>query len=469
MLMRKKILFAVIASVLFLAAYAGITQPAAKSLVLKGATLIDCTGSPALSNSVVVIEGRKIIAIGPAAKVAYPRTAQVKDVSGKYLVPGFIDTHAHVTFLQNPAGPDFKYDEATSIEVMKLLWKYGITTIRNPSSPALIGVSFRDQVKSGKIAGPRVFTAGDALNLPASSTNGPGTGVRTMGEVRQEVDRQWKAGVDYIKVYARLPLDLVRAAIEQAHFHKLKVVGHMGGTSWTEAAQISIDSITHGASWSTSELPAEKREEYRRRIQEEGGMKARIFWLESVDPDGPEIQRMISELVRKKVAVDPTLIAYITKFHGDDPAFVQSPDLTVVPTLMRRKWSEGSFVDDWTKEDFERAHAAWPKMLQLVRRYYEGGVRMTTGSDLPNNWVIPGLSLHQEFVLLVQAEIPSDRVLQMATRNGAEALGILAETGTLEKGKLANIVVLSADPRENIENTRKIDLVLYEGQIVHRK
>jgi imidazolonepropionase-like amidohydrolase len=120
---------------------------------------------------------------------------------------------------------------------------------------------------------------------------------------------------------------------------------------------------------------------------------------------------------------------------------------------------------DWTAQEFDRAQAAWPRMLALVSRLHRQGVRLTTGSDLASLWVIPGVALHHELALLESAGIAPVEVLRMATRNGAEALGVLGETGTVEQGKRADLVVLEADPLKDIRNSRRIRYVLLGGRI----
>jgi imidazolonepropionase-like amidohydrolase len=122
---------------------------------------------------------------------------------------------------------------------------------------------------------------------------------------------------------------------------------------------------------------------------------------------------------------------------------------------------------DWTAEEFARAQAAWPKQLELVRRLHQAGILLTVGSDLASPWVIPGVAFHQELILLESAGLSRSQVLTMATRNGADALGILEETGTIEPGKRADLVILDADPLQNLRNTRRIRYVVLGGEI-HR-
>jgi imidazolonepropionase-like amidohydrolase len=175
---------------------------------------------------------------------------------------------------------------------------------------------------------------------------------------------------------------------------------------------------------------------------------------------------MISALVQHHVVVDPTLIAYDTKFRDHDPLYVESPDLIFVPQPVLNMWRHGnSSTSGWTSADRERARALWPKVLALTKLYYDRGVHLVAGTDIPNPWVIPGASLHRELELLVSAGIPPQEVITMATRNAAEALGISGESGTVEVGKLADLVVLTSNPLEEIRNTREMEFVIRRGRI----
>jgi imidazolonepropionase-like amidohydrolase len=200
-------------------------------------------------------------------------------------------------------------------------------------------------------------------------------------------------------------------------------------------------------------------------------MRARIDWLEAVDADGPDVGAVIASLVEHEIRLDPTLVAFDTKFSFDAEAvrpvaarYRENPNRGAVPGLPALWEACGTPTDDWSADDFRRAEAVWPTLLALVRRYHESGIQLTAGSDTPNAWVIPGESLHRELELLVDAGISPSDVLRIATRNGAEALGLLDETGTVEPGKRADLVLLVADPLDHISNTRRIDWILQGGK-----
>jgi imidazolonepropionase-like amidohydrolase len=436
---------------LFVCVYlcASVVSQAGDVTALRHVTVISGLGTAPQSDFDVIVDGARIAAVAPHGLIKLPAQARVMDLPGCYVIPGLIDMHAHVTFLR-PS------DRGASEQVLKTLLDFGITTVRNPSAPAREGVALREDVRAGRIIGPRIFTSGEAINI--------GT-VGSEAEVRAEVARQAAAGVDFIKLYAGLPPELVRAGISEAHRRKLPVVGHLQETDWTQAAQAGIDFVTHGAPWSASLLPAALRDTYRRRISRQGAMKARIFWLEKVDLDGPQVREMIRTMAQHGVSVDPTLVAYESKFKRNSPKYAGSLDLQYASEAMRANWTDGGATADWTDADFRRMDAAWPKMLRLTRMLHHGGVMLTAGSDLPNLFVVPGVSLHQELELLVQAGLPPLEVLKIATHNAAKALGILNETGAVEAGKLADLVVLSADPLSDIRNTRKIKLVMTKGRL----
>jgi imidazolonepropionase-like amidohydrolase len=232
---------------------------------------------------------------------------------------------------------------------------------------------------------------------------------------------------------------------------------------------MGIDFLTHATAWSVDDLSPSKRAAYRRALAERGAMRARIDWLESFDPEAPSVQATIALLARRKISVDPTLVAYESKFLDPaKPKYRQNPARAVVPEMLEDWERCGTPTDNWTPEDYARMARAWPKLLRLVKRYHAGGVLLTKGSDVTNPWVIPGESIHQELELLVSAGIAPRDVIKIATRNGAEALGILNETGTIERGKLADPIVLDRDPLMNISETRSIAMVMQRGHWVRQ-
>jgi imidazolonepropionase-like amidohydrolase len=442
--------------------YAFLSCAKSDHLALMGVTVIDGLGNSPMQRQVVLIRGDRIIDVASEEGYLLPRGTRIVELQGKFVMPGLIDMHAHVTIL--PMGEGGSLVNAMHIkeseQVLQTLLAFGITTVRNPAAPTEDGVSLRDRIAAGELLGPRLLTAGNPLNRTLSHF-GPFVATANEAAVRKEVQRQAALGVDYIKVYASLSPRLTQVAIEEAHALGKKVIGHLQETTWTEAAHLGIDAITHGAPWSAAYLPPDLRDEYK------GTLRDRITWLEKVDFDGPEIQEMVSILATRQIPIDPTLIAYHTKFFGDQPRHRENPEMQMAPASSRQAWKRGTLVDSWSSEDFEQAHAAWPRVLELTRKLHEGGVLLTAGSDFPNPWVIPGVGLHQELRLLHDAGIPPLEVLKIATHNGAVALGLADEIGSVEPGKVADLLVLATDPTKSLRNTRAIIHIFLGGTFLN--
>ena len=428
-------------------------------LALTHATLIDGRGGPALPDATIIIENGRVAAVGPSSSVVRPPHVRTIDLARRIVLPGFIDMHYHVTtgamrYRRTPAGAlDSTYDRALAERLLRVALSRGITTLRDPgASPLTEAVSLRNDVRAGRVLGPRIFTAGPILASSRLSAE----------DIRSAIRVQAKAGVDYIKLYSGITLPQLRLAVEEAHRHGVKVIGHLQRTSWTDAALNGIDFITHAGSWHDVYLPPSRREAY---AALGGGMRARIAWLEWLELDSPAVDTLIRALKQRRVSIDPTLVAYHTKFWLSDSLYQQDPDSALVPEALANWRVLGMPTADWTEGEFARAQAAWPKQLAWVRRLYRSGVLLTVGSDVASPWVIPGVSFHQELELLTGAGLTPGEALAMATRNGARALGLLADVGTIERGKRADLVVLDGNPLEDIRNTRRIHSVLLGGVI----
>jgi imidazolonepropionase-like amidohydrolase len=400
----------------------------AKGLViLEGASLIDGTGSPPRNDSVVVLKDERILTVtDKGSYTTYPKDSEIVNLTGRFLIPGLFDMHAHVAGVL-----DLSYNQTISENTLEALLDNGITTIRNPGGPTKESVALRDAVAAGQIKGPQIFTAGRLINGLPFPTRFVETIANTEAEVREEVKRQADAGVDYVKLYVGLYPNLVKTAINEAHNQGIKVIGHLYLTSWTDAANLGIDALTHGVPVSPFLLSKDKREIF---IENGRGPFDHFLWLNLVDLNSTKINEMINALVKNKVPVDPTLSIYEAMLK-DDP--------------------QNQYL--------------WSKVLQLTKMLYDHGVTIMSGTDIPNLGLIPGISLHHELELLVKSGINPLNVIKIATGNGAEALGILDDVGTIESGKQADMIILNANPIINIRNIGAIEGVIEDGQFFNHK
>ena len=399
-------------------------------IILEGATLIDGTATLPQPNTTIVINESRIMYVSNNTANNYDLNSSaaknVINLTGKYIIPGLFDMHAHVAnVLKN------SYNQSESQNMLRMLLAYGVTTIRNPGGPTEQSVALRENISEEKIVGPQIFTAGQLLNTPQMPVPFVEKQVITEQDVRQEVRNQVAGGVDYIKLYVGLSPELVKAAINEAHSNGKKVIGHLYLTSWTDAANLGIDALTHGIPVS----PFLLSEANQQKFLEAGDHPFNHFlWLDLVDLNGPEINEMMEALVSNNIPVDPTLGIY----------------------------------EAMIKEEPHNQYL-WPKVLQLTKMLYKNGITILSGSDIPNFELVPGASIHHELEILVEAGIPPLEVIKIATNNGATALGIENDVGTIESGKQADMVILCENPLDDIRNTRKIETVIVDGQFIDSK
>jgi imidazolonepropionase-like amidohydrolase len=407
--------------------------------VLVGPTLIDGTGEPPKRNAVIIVSGNEIVTVTNQTEYysKYYSTINnettrenILNLTGKYVIPGLFDMHAHVAGVRKNS-----YNQDFSENALKMLLDYGVTTIRSPAGPTNQSIALKHNVSEGIIEGPEMFTAGRLLNGPQIAIPFVEKQISTEEQAREEVRNQAAAGVDYVKLYVGLPPNLVQAAIDEAHSQGIGVIGHLYMTSWTDAANMGIDALTHGVPVNPSLLPSgDSREQF---LENGGGPFDHLLWLDLLDLDSTEINEMINALVENSVPVDPTLSIYETMLRDDGYGFSDPQN-----------------------------QLRWAKVLQLTKIMHDKGVQILSGSDIPNFGLIPGASLHNELELLTEAGIKPLEVVAIATNNGAEALGIDNRVGTIESGKEADVIILTSNPIENISNTKEIEAVIVDGRFV---
>ncbi len=427
-----------------------------KSSAFVNINIIDGLGNPPIKGFALVIEDSVISAIIPQSEID-SKLYTLIDCKGAYVLPGFIDTHVHATVLQYDVvkGHQDVYDSLASVESLRSMMDFGVVAVRNVAGPTEAAIELRT-ICSDNNELPKMITSGYALN---KSNYPPFRKMSSKQDIAVEIESQKSLGVDIIKVYASLEPELTWYAIEEAHRNGLKVVGHLQRTTWTEAANFGIDFITHAAPWSHSYLKDSKRYS--------PTMLGRLDWIEQVDYTGASINEMITAMKSNQVMFDPTLIAFHTKFWAQDSSYTNRTAFSSLAPTIQTMWQNASFVDGWSASDFERAQSLWPKLTNLTLKIYEAGIPLTIGTDFPNPWIYPGASFHEEMELLNKAGIPELQVIRAATSNGALALGMEKTHGTVEVGKIADLIFVEGNPAEDIRNTRKISMILRKGKVLN--
>jgi len=439
----------------------------AQTLIFEHATVIDATGAPPKKNfSVVVRDGRIASVSRRAAKV---RAAVVIDARGKYLIPALWDMHVHIT------APDI---------VFPLLVANGITGVREMYSGIALAT-----VRQWKLLpdAPRLYAAG-FIDGPLMGGSLPDAfAVSNAEQARVAVRTLQARGADFLKVYNSVPRDAFLALAEEARAAGIPFAGHVPEeVSPVEASTAGMRSEEHlnnillGASTRETELRAERvATMYDRQIT--GEQRLRLLAWPMLDGlvdtyDEKKAAAMFREFVKNGTWQTPTLSILSGFVHEMDDEFVNDSRWRFLPKAWTVNWDPRVifYLRDLSQGDYEVLHQRMrlllTRYLTLVGDMQRAGVELLAGTDInPTNPVLPGWGLHQELALLVESGLTPMQALQTATRNPARYFGILNETGTIEAGKSADIVLLDADPLADIRNTQKIGAVVSRGHYYSRR
>jgi imidazolonepropionase-like amidohydrolase len=393
-------------------------EPAITAIM--GGRLIDGTGKPAVENSVVILRGGKIVAAGPAASVPVPKGAEFVDAKGKSVLPGLWEMHAH--FEQVEWGPIYL---AT-----------GVTTARDVGNEFEFIVAARDAIANGQGIGPRLVMAGV---VDGTSPMALGVArVDTPEQAREQVARYKAAGFQQIKIYSSVKPEILKAVTAEAHRRGMTVTGHIPqGMNAIQGVESGMDQINH-VMYLTSVMADAK--------------------TGTVSADSPQVKKVIQLLLEHHTVVDPTLaLLEILTHPTDKPVSAFEPGILKVAPEMR----EGIETMGVPPQASEQSAARFRLLLATVRLLHEAGVPIVAGTDQ----AVPGFSLDREIELYVQAGFTPMEAIQAATLVPARAMGMEKESGTIEPGKRADVILVDGNPLENISDIRKVSTVFAGGRM----
>lgn len=434
---------------------------ATKALV--GGRVIDGTGGEPIDDAVVLIEGERIDAVFRRGEMGIPAGAEVVDVSGATVIPGLIDCHVHVGVLADNSFLQVEDPGSLANLFMTTLLQHGVTTVRDTGNfdPDAVFRTF----KTGRDGWPRFFGAGTILDGPADPP-APWRWLAIIDDeatAREETARLVDAGMDFIKVYVWARLPVLRAVVSEAHKRGVRVAAHVGHVvTVEEAVTVGVDALEH-VRVGRELVPAERREELAalpgRILDPLVGFQSWRF----IDPGADLANGLIALMAERGTFITPTLTLSQSILTGNTPEAVNPPGLDEMPAAVAEQWSQYAYPFDYSETDWEQAPIELRNQMAFIGRAQRGGVKVTAGTDLTNPFVVPGHSMHEELRLLVEGcgFSPMEAIVA-ATRRPAELLGQSNDLGTVEKRKLADLVVLEADPLDDIRNTRRISAV-YKG------
>jgi imidazolonepropionase-like amidohydrolase len=445
-------------------ARAALTQskpPAAPpQIIITHVTIINPGASSVVPNATVVIEGPRIIAVsaGAAPAVTLAKNARILDGSGRYLIPGLWDMHVHAAFGDwFPGGRDI---------ILPLFIANGVTGVRDMGGDVPVLLAWRKQIAAGDIVGPRMMISGPMLDaaLQDGKLRFPSSvAVTTPASAAAAVDLLKSQGVDFIKVQSVISHDAYLAAAAEAHKIGIPIVGHVPDkvriNEVIAAGQKSIEHLMGSFEGCSSE-----EEKF---IRGQGNLKLLLTAM-----DQKKCHALIARLAQTQTWECPTLAWQRGGTFLDQRDLKHDPLDKFVPACWREvTWKRffDAMLPDLQRDPLELRREYFARNLQMVGAQHRAGVPFLAGTDTaPAIYVLPGFSLHDELANFVEAGLSPMDALQTATSNPAKFFGTESASGSIEQGKIADVVLLSANPLADINNTRKIEAVIANGRLYDR-
>lgn len=406
-------------------------------IVFHHANLFDSETGKVWPDQTVVIGGNRIVTVGPDKSGTLPGGAFTIDATGKTIIPGLWDMHAHVA----------EGDGLLNLAA-------GVTTVRDLGNSIDELLARRKRIEEGTEVGTRIILAG-IIDGPGPYQGPENVLVANEAEARAAVDNYVKLGYEQIKIYSSVKPELVAAIIDEAHKAGRRVSGHIPAyMTASECVKLGYDEIQHVNFLVLNFFPDVKETQTRLRITEPAKLAA------GLDLGSSEVQAFVKLLKEHHTVVDPTMSIFEGQYTSK-PGEV-SPGYTAVfkrlPVQVRRSMLNGGLqAPDGMDARYRESFA---KMVALVGLLYKAGVPIEAGTDS-----LAGFALHRELELDAEAGIPPAEVLKLATLGAARIMKRDADLGSIAAGKLADVVLVNGNPVANISDVRKTALVVKDGVV----
>ena len=418
-------------------------------------SVIDATGAPAQAHRTVIVRNGKIEEVGiSAAGTDRKLPGEHVNGTGKYLIPGLWDMHVHMVF-----GDWFPRGKEVTLP---LFIANGITGVRDMGGELDVLQQWRKEIAAGTLIGPRMVISGPMLDGPQPRFPSS-IAIKTPEDGRRAVDELKRRGADFIKLQSLIPREAVFAIADEARKQGIPFVGHVpDSVRASEASNAGQKSFEHLIGIFEGSSPLE--DEFLK------GSKSETKFLSTYDP--ARAATLFALLAKNHTWQCPTLVWERGGNLIDQTDFVHDTRAKYVPAYWKdvtwKRFTE-EIVHDFNTDDLATRKRFVEKELEVVNAMHRAGIPFLAGTDTPPGvYVFPGFSLHEELQRFVAAGFTPMEALQTATLNPARFLGMDDRMGMIEKGKLADLVLLDANPLEDIRNTRKIAAVIVNGRYLSR-
>jgi imidazolonepropionase-like amidohydrolase len=423
-------------------------------LVLNDVSIVDVRSGTIQANQTVIVQGSKIASVGPGKPAKYSRGAAIVNCRGMFLIPGLWDMHVHLMFGDwFPGSRDI---------VLPLLVANGVTGVRDMGSELEVVQGWRKEIEMGGLAGPRILTSGPMLDGPKPRFPSS-VAITTPEDGRRAVDDLQRRGADFIKLQSLIPRDAVFAIADEAKKQKIPFEGHVpDAMRASEMSNAGMKSFEHLIGIFEGSSPDE--DEFLK------GNKTVSRLLVNFDP--ARASSLAALLAKNQTWQCPTLVWERGGSLLDQTDFAADTRAKYAPA----SWKDGAWKrftaeikQGYATDDLATRKKFVQKELEIVQLLHKAGVPFLAGTDTPPGvYIFPGFSLHEELQRFVDAGFTPLEALQTATLNPARFFGMESQLGTVEPGKLADLVLFSANPLENIANTQKIAGVVVNGRYFDR-
>jgi imidazolonepropionase-like amidohydrolase len=419
-------------------------------LVLNNVTVVDVRTGALQPDQTVIVEGNHITFVGPSKSAKYSRHVRVVSGRNLFLIPGLWDMHVHLAF------GDW-FPDAQDIS-LPLFVANGVTGVRDMGSELDIVQGWRNEIEAGDLIGPRIRTSGPMLDGPKPRFPSS-IAIATPEDARRAVADLKRRGADFIKLQSLIPPDAVFAIADEAKKQEISFEGHVpDSVRASEMSEAGMKSFEHLIGIFEGSSPIE--DDFLKGNKTEGRFLASY--------DLARATALAAILAKNQTWQCPTLVWERGGNLIDVSDFSKDTRVKYVPASWRTKtWKR--FTDEilqgYGPDDLSTRKRFIEKELEVVGMLHKAGVPFLAGTDTPAGvHIFPGFSLHEELQRFVAAGLTSLEALQTATLNPARFFGIEDQLGTVEKGKLADLVLLSANPLEDIANTQKIAGVIVNNR-----